>query len=197
MPVLLCTPTFFLLDRAAAHVAVVLAGERLWRFTRRETCLASNANIGGKRGSGGLLRLLCLIGCSEIQQWQWGRLRQVTVNMLQASDTDPASTCMAPYACLTVRFPIGNRRPYHRGRHGGSKGLAQQPHSSTTDWNPGLRDSNIHRRRSSGCLPAHAVCLTQPVPLMLLQHYKATPGSKYGSAKCNKQEHRLGAELTQ
>ena len=32
----------------AAHVAVVLAGERLWRFTRRETCLASNANIGGE-----------------------------------------------------------------------------------------------------------------------------------------------------
>lgn len=41
-------PSFLYLPWDAAHVAVVLAGERLWRFTRRETCLASNANIGGE-----------------------------------------------------------------------------------------------------------------------------------------------------
>ena len=31
----------------AAHLAVVLAGERLLGFSRKESCLASNANIGG------------------------------------------------------------------------------------------------------------------------------------------------------
>lgn len=40
-----CRPPSF---ATTAHVVVVLAGERLWRFTRRETCLASNANIGGE-----------------------------------------------------------------------------------------------------------------------------------------------------
>lgn len=35
---------------AAAHLGLVLAGERLLGFTRKESCLASNANIGGGLG---------------------------------------------------------------------------------------------------------------------------------------------------
>ncbi|PRW59633.1 putative membrane -like [Chlorella sorokiniana] len=49
-------PALFLWSAVAVstHVAVVLAGERLWRFTRRETCLASNANIGGPTTAAGM-----------------------------------------------------------------------------------------------------------------------------------------------
>lgn len=35
-------------------MAIVLAGERLWGFTRKESCLASNANIGGPTTAAGM-----------------------------------------------------------------------------------------------------------------------------------------------
>ncbi|KAL4859151.1 putative membrane protein YjcL [Chlorella vulgaris] len=49
-------PALFLWSAIAVstHVGLVLAGERLWAFTRKESCLASNANIGGPTTAAGM-----------------------------------------------------------------------------------------------------------------------------------------------
>ncbi|PSC76722.1 putative membrane -like isoform X2 isoform A [Micractinium conductrix] len=49
-------PTLFLWSAVSVstHLGLVLAGERLWGFTRKESCLASNANIGGPTTAAGM-----------------------------------------------------------------------------------------------------------------------------------------------
>lgn len=54
--VLRTAPTLFAWSAVAisVHVALVLLWERVFKFTRKETCLASNANIGGPTTAAGM-----------------------------------------------------------------------------------------------------------------------------------------------
>ncbi|KAL4458834.1 hypothetical protein ABPG75_013699 [Micractinium tetrahymenae] len=49
-------PSLFLWSAVAVstHLGLVLVGERLLGFTRKESCLASNANIGGPTTAAGM-----------------------------------------------------------------------------------------------------------------------------------------------